>query len=77
MKANMGMFDRILRSTVAVGIGILYFTDQISGTAAIILGLGSIIFLMTSFIGYCPVYGICNVSTKQSEPKTEEFNDHE
>ncbi len=71
MKANIGTFDRILRATVAVGIGILYLTDQISGTAAIILGLGSIIFLITSFVGYCPIYGVCNISTKQSEPKTE------
>jgi hypothetical protein len=71
MKTNIGTFDRILRATVAVGIGILYFTDHLSGTAALMLGLGSMIFVLTSFVGCCPAYGVSNISTQQSSPSAE------
>jgi len=39
MKHNMGSIDRALRVLAAVVIGILYFTNQITGIAAIILGV--------------------------------------
>ena len=51
MVKNMGTIDRAIRITVAVLIGILYFTGQISGTAAIILGVLALIFVLTSFVG--------------------------
>ena len=63
MKKNMGSIDKIVRVLVAVVIGILYFTDQITGTAAIILGLFAVIFLLTSAIGFCPLYLPLKLST--------------
>jgi hypothetical protein len=63
MKKNMGSIDKIVRVLVAVVIGILYFTDQITGTAAIILGLFAVIFLLTSAIGFCPLYLLLKLST--------------
>jgi hypothetical protein len=35
-----------------------------SGLAAIILGLIAVIFIVTSLIGYCPVYQLLGISTK-------------
>jgi hypothetical protein len=63
MKHNMGSIDKIVRVLVAVVIGILYFTDQITGTAAIILGIFAIVFLLTSAIGFCPLYLPLKLST--------------
>jgi hypothetical protein len=63
MKQNMGSIDKIVRVLVAVVIGILYFTDQITGTAAIILGIFAVIFLLTSAIGFCPLYLPLKLST--------------
>jgi hypothetical protein len=37
MTKNMGAADRVLRILLAIVAGILYFTDRISGTSAIIL----------------------------------------
>ena len=51
MKKNMGLADRIIRTILAIVVAILYFTNQISGTAAIILGIIAIIFLLTSWQG--------------------------
>ena len=56
MKKNMGMADRIVRILAAVAIAILYFTHQISGTLAIILLVFAGVFILTSFISFCPLY---------------------
>lgn len=67
MKKNMGTVDRVIRILLAVVVAILYFTNQISGTLAIILGLFAVIFLLTSFIGFCPLYVPFKLSTKKAE----------
>ena len=65
MKQNMGSADRILRVVLAVLVAVLYFTDSISGTVAIILGLFAVIFLATSTMGFCPLYVPFKLSTKK------------
>ena len=65
MKQNMGTIDRVIRIVAAMVIGILYFTNQITGTAAIILGVLAVIFLLTSFIAFCPLYLPFKFSTKK------------
>ena len=56
MKKNMGLIDRIIRLVLAAVVAVLYFTGQLSGTAAIILGILAVIFIITSAIGFCPLY---------------------
>ena len=63
MKKNIGTVDRAIRFLVAVLIAILYFTNQISGLAAIILGIVAIAFLVTSFMSSCPAYMPFKIST--------------
>ena len=63
MKKNMGSIDKLVRVLVAAVIAILYFTDQITGTAAIILGIFAVVFLLTSAIGFCPLYWPLKLST--------------
>ncbi len=65
MKKNMGSGDRIIRTIIALVVGILYFTGVLSGTAAIILGILAVIFLLTSAIGTCPLYLPVGLSTKK------------
>jgi hypothetical protein len=70
MKKNMGTIDKIIRIAVAAIIAVLYFTGQITGTAAIILGVVAIAFIATSLIGWCPSYVPFGISTcKSEEPK--------
>lgn len=63
MKKNMGTIDRVLRAIVAVVIGVLFFTNQITGTAAIILGVFALVFLLTSVVSFCPLYLPLGLST--------------
>ncbi len=64
MKKNMGTIDRGIRVAVAIVIAILYFMDQISGTAAIILGVIAAIFILTSLVSTCPLYLPFGLSTR-------------
>lgn len=65
MKKNMGITDRIIRIILAIVVLVLYLTDQLSGLALIILGILAIIFLLTSLIGFCPLYVPFKISTKK------------
>lgn len=67
MKKNMGAADKSIRIILAVVIAVLYFTDVLSGTFAIILGIIAIIFLLTSLAGFCPLYKPLKVSTAKKE----------
>ena len=66
MKNNMGSADRIIRAVIAVLFGVLIFTNAVSGVLAIVLGVIAVIFLVTSLIGFCPLYTIFGWSTKKS-----------
>ncbi len=61
----MGLIDKIIRSTVAGIIGILYFTNVISGTLALVLGVIAIVLFLTSFVSFCPMYKPFDFSTRK------------
>ncbi len=65
MKKNMGVVDRIIRTILAVVVIVLFATKQITGVVAIILGILAIIFLLTSAVGFCPLYLPFKISTKK------------
>ncbi len=67
MKKNMGTVDRVVRVLVAIIVAILYFTGQITGTAAIILGIIAIVFILTGLVGTCPAYLPLGLSTRKAE----------
>jgi len=64
MKRNMGTIDRIARVVLAAVVAILFFTGQITGTAAIILGILAVVFVLTSILGFCPLYLLFGISTR-------------
>lgn len=61
----MGVIDKSVRIAAAVVIAILYFTHVISGTVAIILLIIAGIFIVTSFISFCPMYYPFGISTRK------------
>lgn len=67
MKANMGTVDKAIRILAALAIIGLYFLDQISGTAAIVLLAFAAVFILTSFISFCPLYLPFGISTKKKD----------
>jgi hypothetical protein len=65
MKKNMGSADRIVRIIIAIGIAVLFFTHIISGTLGIVLLILAGVFVLTSFIGFCPLYTPFKIRTNK------------
>ena len=63
MKKNMSTADRVLRVLVAIIIATLYFAQVISGIVAVVLLALAGIFIVTSFISFCPIYFSFGIST--------------
>ena len=65
MKKNMGTIDKVVRILVAIVIAGLYFANIISGTVAIILLILAGVFILTSFMSFCPLYLPFCISTRK------------
>ena len=68
MKKNMGTADRIIRVIIAAIVGVLFFTETVTGTLGIVLLVLAGIFVLTSVISFCPLYapfGIKTCATKK------------
>jgi hypothetical protein len=63
MKKNIGNIDRAIRILLAIMVIVLYSTGSISGVTAIVLGIVAFIFIITSLIGFCPLYAVFKIST--------------
>ncbi|MBK8196354.1 MAG: DUF2892 domain-containing protein [Lewinellaceae bacterium] len=63
MKKNMGSTDKIVRIILAVVFAALYFTGTVTGILGyVLLALGGI-FVLTSLVGFCPIYALVGLST--------------
>lgn len=67
MKINMHMIDRILRLLLSIAIIVLYFSGYLSGAIGIIAIAVAIIFTLTAFVGFCPLYHLLGITTKKGK----------
>lgn len=63
MKKNMGSTDRMVRLVIAILIAGLYFSNILSGTIGLVLIILAVVFALTSFISFCPLYPIFGINT--------------
>jgi len=61
----MGTADRIIRLIIAAIVTTLYFTKIIPGTLGIVLISLAAIFVLISFISFCPLYFPFGISIKR------------
>jgi hypothetical protein len=69
MKKNMGNTDRVIRTLLAGLFGVLFFSGVVSGVFGIILLILAVVFLLTSLVGFCPLYVPLGISTCRAEDK--------
>jgi Protein of unknown function (DUF2892) len=67
MKQNMGNLDRVLRIIAALAIAALYFTNIISGVVATVGLVIAGIFVLTSFVSFCPLYLPLGINTREKK----------
>jgi len=63
MKKNMGGLDKVIRVILALIAGILVYFEVIDGPLAYILLTITGIFVITSLVGFCPLYGIFGINS--------------
>lgn len=63
MKKNMGTIDRAVRVLLAVLFIALYAAGVTTGTVGLVLVALAVIFLLTSFVSFCPLYLPFGLST--------------
>ena len=71
MKKNMGGADRTVRTGVALAVAALILTGAVSGWLAVVLGVLAAVFLVTSAVGFCPLYAPFGLATcgPREEPR--------
>lgn len=65
----MGTVDKIVRLIIALVIVGLVYTNVLNGTLGIVLLVLALIFVLTSFLSFCPLYLPFGISTCKSEKK--------
>ena len=63
MKSNMGFTDRSIRTFIAIALIALAWMGYITGTWSIVAYIVATIFLLTSFVSFCPLYTLLGVTT--------------
>lgn len=65
----MGTADQAIRIAAALMIIGFYYFGVLSGVAATVLLVLAGIFILTSFISFCPLYYPFNIHTNKVKPK--------
>jgi hypothetical protein len=63
LKSNVGTIDKGLRILGAMFFAGAYYNKEITGITAVVLLIIAGIFIVTSFISFCPLYSIFKIST--------------
>ena len=67
MKNNVGSIDRGAR--IVVGLLLVGAGALLSGLLQILAVVVGIVLILTSFVGYCPIYGMLGMSTAKGSGK--------
>jgi hypothetical protein len=66
MKKNMGNFDRIIRTAIAITLIALNAKGLIFEGVAVVGIIISIVFFLTSLFGFCPVYELLGIKSRKA-----------
>jgi len=61
----MGFIDKAIRILAAVVFAILFFAKVITGILGIILLVLAGVFVLTSLVGFCPLYWPFGINTSK------------
>jgi len=64
----MGSADRVIRILAAILMAYLWWSGKVGGALGVALLVFAIVFVVTSFVGFCPLYTLIGLSTKKDTP---------
>ena len=59
----MGSADRVIRVIIAVVLAFLFYNGTITGTLGIVALVAAGVFVLTSFVSFCPLYPLLGINT--------------
>lgn len=62
---NMGKADKIVRVLIAVLFTVLFLNHVVTGVFGIVLVILAAVFVLTSFVGICPLYLPFKINTNK------------
>lgn len=60
---NMGGTDKLIRLVIAILAAVLVYFEMVTDTFAYILLTLAAVFVLTSLVGFCPLYGVFGINT--------------
>ncbi|URA09302.1 YgaP family membrane protein [Thermospira aquatica] len=63
MEKNMGTIDRLIRIIIAAVLILLIVLKVITGIWIYVAALVAVVFIVTSMLGFCPLYKLLGIST--------------
>lgn len=61
----MGGIDRVIRILLAIVIALLVYFEVLQGILAYVLLAIATLFVLTSLVGFCPVYGLFGINSNK------------
>ena len=62
----MGKLDRSIRVVLAAVLVVLFFTGYVQGAIGYVFLALAMVFLLTSFVNFCPLYALFGMNTCKS-----------
>jgi hypothetical protein len=62
---NESNLDRIIRAVLGVVLLFLGFSGALTGALAIVADVVGIVLLLTSAVGFCPLYALLKLNTRK------------
>lgn len=59
----MGNADKTVRILLALLAAYLYYAGIVTGTLGIVLIVIAVVFVLTSLLGFCPLYTVLGINT--------------
>jgi hypothetical protein len=63
MTRNESNTDRIIRAVIGIALIALWVLGVTQGVLAIILGIVGAVLVLTSLVGFCPLYALFGINT--------------
>ena len=63
MQQNLGYTDRFIRLILGSVLIVFFVAGVLSGALGVISLLAGIIIMVTSIIGFCPIYALLKINT--------------
>lgn len=55
--------DKLIRSLLAVVVAYFIYNGTLTGVVAVLAGVFSVVFLLTSVVSFCPLYILLGINT--------------